>query len=100
MKDLSVYGTALPVAGMLHIFSNMTSEVLHKLSHYKSWWSMTSAVASMLINKWQQNRLVATCLLPKAGGAAILPDVRAVQTWPIDWRWGSIISFLRELGAV
>eukprot|EP00974_Lingulodinium_polyedra_P016001 1553170-Lingulodinium_polyedra.AAC.1 len=50
MKNLSVYGLALPISGVLHIFSNMTNEVLQKLSHYEWWWPLTNAVASMLIN--------------------------------------------------
>ena len=95
--EIGLYDFVLVINGILHIFSNMTDDVLQSLKHYAWWWARTRPIAALLINKWSQDLLVATCFLGREGAWQFVCLIRAVKTRPIEWRFVAVLLFLREI---
>lgn len=87
---------ALHVPGCLHIFHNMTKDIIGSLEHFEEWVGQLQAVAKVCSKPWSKRRLLATCF-SSTETMPFRPQIEGFSCHVHPGRWGSMAHAIREL---
>ena len=79
---------------MKHITHNLSQEVMQDMPHFQQFYEDLKLLEPLLAHAHLRHRFAATCL-KGTGLQAAFNHWRGGKV--IQWRWGSIVTFLREL---
>jgi len=87
---------ALHVPGCLHIFHNMTKDIIGSLEHFEVWVGQLQAVAKVCSKPWSKRRLLATCF-SSTDTMPFRPEIERFSCHVHPGRWGSVAHAIGEL---
>ena len=96
MVDSPFFSTALPIAGILHIFHNALANVGDALQNFDRFLKMSKVLITMLVDPWTKQRLIKRCF-NTAEARDYVKSIEMMTVKIIDWRFGTLIVALQQL---